>query len=101
MEDTQRYGRLNLSRKGRIEAFLEKNPSAAGPGVINAGVYLFSAAMIGKICSLEGPSLEHDVFETLPAGTLNAVIGEGPFIDIGTPEDLARAEDVLKPFSPV
>ena len=101
IEDTRRFGRLSLSTKGRIEAFLEKDPSTSGPGVINAGVYLFSAAMIERICTLEGPSLERDVFEALPPGTLNAVIGEGPFIDIGTPEDLARAEEVLKPFSPV
>lgn len=99
--DTARYGRLKLSPQGRIEAFLEKDRSLSGPGVINAGVYLFSAAMMEKIGAMEGPSLERDVFEALPSGTLNAVIGEGAFIDIGTPADLGRAADVLKPFNPV
>ncbi len=98
--DTARYGRLKLSPQGRIEAFLEKDPSLSGPGVINAGVYLFSAAMMEKIGGMDGPSLERDVFQALDPGTLNAVIGEGPFIDIGTPDDLARAAGVLKPFRP-
>ncbi len=100
IEDTARYGRLRISPEGRVEAFLEKDPSLSGPGVINAGVYLFSGAMMEKIMRMDGPSLERDVFQTLEAGTLNAVIGEGPFIDIGTPADLARAADVLKPFNP-
>ncbi|MDA1090441.1 MAG: sugar phosphate nucleotidyltransferase [Proteobacteria bacterium] len=100
IEDTARYGRLRLSTLGRIEAFLEKDPSRSGPGVINAGVYLFSGVMMEKVCAMDGPSLELDVFEALPADTLNAVIGDGPFIDIGTPDDLARAGDVLKAFSP-
>lgn len=100
VENMSRFGRLMLSPQGRIEAFLEKDPGESGPGVINAGVYCFSAAMLETIMNIEGPSMEHDVFEALPPGTLNAVIGEGPFIDIGTPDDLVRAEEVLKPFSP-
>ena len=100
IEDTQRFGRLKLSPQGRIDAFLEKDPNQGGAGVINAGVYLFSSGMMDKITAMNGPSLERDVFEAMPPDTLNAVIGEGPFIDIGTPDDLARAGDVLRPFSP-
>ena len=98
-EITNRYGRLDISSEGRVRAFLEKDSGASGPGVINAGVYLFSAAMLDTIDEMPGPSLERDVFEKLPAGTLNAVTGEGAFIDIGTPDDLARAADVLKPYA--
>ena len=99
VDDTARYGRLDISSEGRIRAFLEKDSGLSGPGVINAGVYLFSAAMLDTIDEMPGPSLERDVFEKLPAGTLNAVTGEGAFIDIGTPDDLARAADVLKPYA--
>ena len=99
VDDTARYGRLDISSEGRVRAFLEKDPAQTGPGVINAGVYLFSSAMLDTIDEMPGPSLERDVFEKLPAGTLNAVTGEGAFIDIGTPDDLARAADVLKPYA--
>ncbi len=101
--DTSRYGRLKISPQGRLEAFLEKDETQsggrAGPGIINAGVYLFSGQMMKRIATMEGPSLETDVFEALPPGTLHAVTSNGAFIDIGTPEDLARAADILAPFS--
>ncbi len=100
IEDTTRYGRLQLSPQGRIEAFLEKDPALSGHGVINAGVYLFSGAMLKTIEAMDGPSLELDVFAALAPETLNAVPSTGTFIDIGTPDDLARAENVLRPFRP-
>jgi len=100
IEDAVRFGRVELSLKGRVKAFREKNPEKIGPGTINAGVYLFNAAMIARIGKTPGSSLERDVFQSLEPGTLNAVKGDGPFIDIGTPEDLALAEKVLVPFSP-
>lgn len=100
VEDTAPYGRVGISPGARIESFLEKDPDQGGPGLINAGVYLFSGGMLKRIAAIEGPSLETDVFEALPSETLNAVTSDGTFIDIGTPENLRRAADVLKPFSP-
>lgn len=100
VEDTAEFGRLNVSPEGRVLEFSEKDSSQTGPGLINAGVYLFSTAMMARIEAMEGPSLERDVFQSLAPGTLGAVVGQGPFIDIGTPERLAAAAEVLKPFSP-
>ncbi len=100
VEDTAEFGRLNVSPEGRVLEFSEKDSGQTGPGLINAGVYLFSTAMMEKIEAMEGPSLERDVFQSLAPGTLGAVVGQGPFIDIGTPERLAAAAEVLKPFSP-
>jgi NDP-sugar pyrophosphorylase family protein len=48
---------------------------------------------------MQGPSLERDVFQALAPGTIHGVTSDAPFIDIGTPDDLARAEGVLAPFS--
>ncbi|MCH7864010.1 MAG: NTP transferase domain-containing protein [Proteobacteria bacterium] len=98
--DTAEFGRLKVSPEGRVLEFSEKDPSQTGPGLINAGVYLFDAAMMARIEAMEGASLERDVFPALDPGTLGAAVGQGPFIDIGTPEDLLRAADVLKPFTP-
>jgi len=96
--DTAAFGRLRLSDTGRVLEFLEKDPAHAGPGVINAGVYLFSAALRARIMGMEGPSLERDVFARLAPGTLNAAASGAPFVDIGAPRDLARAEEVLAPY---
>jgi D,D-heptose 1,7-bisphosphate phosphatase len=74
----------------RIRAF---HPPETGPGgPINAGVYLMSRDILGRI----GPppvSLEGDVFPLLAAdGALTSHLTEGYFIDIGVPEDFARAQ---------
>ena len=100
VEDTAQYGRLNVSPEGRVLEIFEKDSRQTGPGLINAGVYLFDAAMMARIEGTEGPSLERDVFQALDPGTLSAVVGQGLFIDIGTAESLAGAAEVLKPFSP-
>jgi len=98
VKSTAQYGRLKISRQKKIEEFLEKDAGQTGPGVINAGVYLFNASMLTRIAAMGGASLEKDVFQALPAATLGAISGTGPFIDIGTPADLARAPKVLKPY---
>ncbi len=92
---------MSLSAEGRVKEFSEKDSSQSGPGVINAGVYLFNAAMLDRINAMQGTSLERDVFQALAPETINAVTSDAPFIDIGTPGDLTRAADVLAPFTPV
>ncbi len=90
-----RYGRVDLSSNGRIRRFIEKDPLETSAALVNAGVYLLSAALLDRIASGSEKSLEHDVFEALPAGTLNAMTGPFTFIDIGTPDSLAQAPKVL------
>jgi NDP-sugar pyrophosphorylase family protein len=95
VEDGGRYGRVELDRHGRIVGFAEKDASFRGRALISAGVYLLSAQLLDDIASGAGASLERDVFERLPAGRLAAFAGRFQFIDIGTPESLERAADVL------
>ena len=94
--DTSRFGSVLIGENDRIIEFQEKQPGR-GPGSINAGIYLFGPDMLEHIM-VSGPSLENDVFQKLPAGTLHAMNGKFTFLDIGTPEDLARAPKILKPF---
>ena len=94
--DTSRFGSVLVGADDRILEFQEKQPGRGG-GLINAGVYLFGPDMIARIAD-SGPSLENDVFQKLPAGALHSMAGEFTFLDIGTPEDLSRAPDVLEPF---
>ena len=93
VRDAGRYGRVELARNGRIARFVEKAPGDAVPGLINAGVYIFSAAALDAVANGDAPSLERDVLAAMPAGTLQAIAGRYPFIDIGTPESWREAAD--------
>jgi mannose-1-phosphate guanylyltransferase len=87
--DAARFGTVEVAA-GHIRDFREKT-GLRRPGTINAGIYAMDQPMLARIQAMEGASLERDVFQKLPAGTLGAYVGDFSFIDIGTPEDLARA----------
>jgi len=90
VENSSRYGTVQVGAEGRILGFLEKTGQNA-PGIINAGVYVFSSAALALIP--QGPvSLEHDVFPLLVEQGFYAIEQRGMFIDIGTPDDYARAK---------
>ena len=85
-----RYGTVQMDHVGRVSGFSEKTSNNA-PGLVNAGVYVFSRAVLQHIP--EGPaSLEGTVFPHLLDQGVYALKQEGIFIDIGTPEDYARAQ---------
>jgi NDP-sugar pyrophosphorylase family protein len=96
VDDASRYGTITLDGENHVLAFREKT-DGIGAGIINAGIYLFCPAILEEIAE-SGPSLESDFFQVQPAGRLTAMSGEFTFLDIGTPEDLARASDVLGKF---
>lgn len=94
MTDFDRYGTVELDGRGRVEAFREKAPCERG--LINGGIY----AMDRKF--LEGRdlparfSLEQDVLEKeAGTGALAGMLFDAPFLDIGVPEDYARAPEFL------
>jgi NDP-sugar pyrophosphorylase family protein len=81
-----RYGRLETSAEGRIRRFREKDV-AAGPGLINAGVYLVEPSLLGHLPAGRAVSLECEVFPALLAGGQAIAVSpqKGAFFDIGTP----------------
>jgi NDP-sugar pyrophosphorylase family protein len=95
VDDAGRYGRVELDQAGRIHGFIEKDPGFHGSNPVSAGVYLFSAALLDEIAAGNATSLERDVFARAPAGSLAAFTGRFAFIDIGTPESLALAGEVI------
>jgi NDP-sugar pyrophosphorylase family protein len=95
VDDAGRYGRVELDRAGRIHGFVEKDPAFHGRSPVSAGVYLLSAALLDEIAAGTGTSIERDVFARAPSGSLAAFTGRFAFIDIGTPESLALAGDVI------
>jgi len=93
--DAGRYGRVEIDRNARIRGFIEKDPNFHGSSAVNAGVYLFSAALLDEIAAGQASSLEREVFAVAPPGSLAGFSGHFEFIDIGTPESLALAEHVI------
>lgn len=87
--DGARYGSVVLDGQ-RIVRFAEKN-AAAGPALINAGIYVLQDRILERIAKTPC-SIETDLFPALAgAGRLYGHICDGYFIDIGLPESLARA----------
>ena len=75
-------------------AFSEKTGSAV-PGIINGGVYVFNRAVLNQVP--QGPaSFEKDVFPRVLEQGVYALEQYGMFIDIGTPEDYARAQTICQ-----
>lgn len=88
--DAGRYGTVRVDPTGRVTGFTEKT-GAGAPGLINAGVYVFQREIFAHLP--DGPvSLERDVFPGLLTRGVYALEQRGLFIDIGTPEDYARAQ---------
>jgi len=93
--DSQRYGKIVVNN-GVVERFAEKSDS--GRGLINAGVYIFdrdiSWGAVGQKFSIEKDFLAPSVARLRP----HAFLTSGYFIDIGVPEDYARAQQELAQF---
>ena len=92
--DAARYGTVHMDAKHRVVGFSEKTGSAV-PGVINGGVYVFNRAVLNQVP--QGPaSFEKDVFPRVLEQGVYALEQHGMFIDIGTPEDYARAQTMCQ-----
>jgi D-glycero-alpha-D-manno-heptose 1-phosphate guanylyltransferase len=85
-----RYGTVQLGASSRVTGFVEK-AGGESAGLINAGVYVFSRAVLEHIPDAPA-SLEKEVFPDLLDHGIYAMEQHGMFIDIGTPEDYARAQ---------
>jgi phosphoheptose isomerase/choline kinase len=92
--DRGRYGSLEVGLDEGVLSFGEKR--AGGPGLVSCGVYLVDRDVVEGFPSDTRLDMETDVLPQLGAESLFAVVNSGPFIDIGTPESLARATDVIE-----
>lgn len=92
--DASRYGTAELDAHQKVVGFCEKRNTGA-PGIVNGGVYLFSRNVLQHLP--KGPaSLEKDIFPRLLEYGVYAAEQDGMFIDIGTPEDYARAQTLRR-----
>ena len=92
VEDKSRFGAVEV-KADQIVAFREKGPG--GPGWINAGVYCLKSEALKRLPLETEVSLEKECFPDWLNHGLFASCQTGNFIDIGTPESLSRAAEVL------
>jgi D-glycero-alpha-D-manno-heptose 1-phosphate guanylyltransferase len=94
MKNEMRYGTVQVISSGQVTGFAEKS-TADSDGFVNAGIYVFNRRIFDHIP--EGPvSLEKDIFPKLLDRGVYASKQDGVFIDIGTPEDYVRAQELSK-----
>jgi D-glycero-alpha-D-manno-heptose 1-phosphate guanylyltransferase len=92
--DVARYGAVEVAH-GRVQAFCEKG--GQGPGWINAGSYYLTGDALDRLSMGRGPfSFETDLLLPLAtAGQVGVLQATTDFIDIGVPEDYARAQSLF------
>ncbi|RZA22311.1 MAG: dehydrogenase [Lysobacteraceae bacterium] len=90
VDDVARYGAVDIDH-GRVSGFREKGE--AGPGWINAGCYFLGAEALAALPVPAAFSFEQAVLQPrVQAGAVAAFTTTAGFIDIGVPEDFARAQ---------
>lgn len=88
--DVGRYGAVDV-REGLVHSFHEKGQQ--GPGLINAGCYFLGPGVLGNLPGIDAFSFERDVLPVLAQERRLAGYAEADrFIDIGIPEDYAKAQ---------
>lgn len=95
VEDVSRYGSVTISKDNLIGLFAEKQVTF-GRGYINGGVYLINRRLFEKYPQSKRFSFEKDIMtKYYTQECFYAMPSDGYFIDIGIPEDYARAQREL------
>ena len=90
-----RYGSVTIGNNNLITLFSEKGVSS-GRGFINGGVYMINRTLFDKYPQPKKFSFEKDLMEKYyTQEQFFAMPSDGYFIDIGIPEDYARAQQEL------
>jgi len=92
-----RFGAVELDNENRVTSFVEKpRRQTAAEAWVNAGVYVITPSVLGKIPRRRRVSLELDVFPKLMReGTIFGYKHDGYWADVGTPEDYLRVQKDL------
>jgi D-glycero-alpha-D-manno-heptose 1-phosphate guanylyltransferase len=99
VDDVSRYGCIERDENRRITGFWEKNKKS-GPGFINGGVYVVNKRFFMLQGLPDKFSLEIDFFEKIyKTEKIYGILCRRYFLDIGIPEDYAKAQDDFKEFT--
>jgi D-glycero-alpha-D-manno-heptose 1-phosphate guanylyltransferase len=98
VDEVSRYGCVERDEKRRISGFWEKGQKS-GKGFINGGIYIINKRFFDSQDLPDKFSLEKDFFEKIyKKEKIYGLLCRQYFIDIGIPEDYAKAQDDFKDF---
>ena len=87
VEDPSAYGLVRTRADGEVTGFVEKPaPDQIDTRNISAGIYVLERSVLELLAPDQPASIERDVFPRLVGDGLYAYVGEGYWLDIGTPE---------------
>ncbi|MBF0489117.1 MAG: NTP transferase domain-containing protein [Candidatus Omnitrophica bacterium] len=95
MDDARDYGTIEIASDHSILAFKEKQPVLQS-AFINTGTYCLDHRVFSLVNTPAKFSIEYDFFPHLVHRGFSAFEVENKFIDIGTPERYAWAQEHLK-----
>ncbi len=96
VEDSSPYGLVECDTSGAVVAFSEKTGREV-PGEINAGAYVLERSVLDLIPPGREVSIEREVFPRLLGEGLCALLLDGYWMDIGTPDRYLQATwDILE-----
>lgn len=97
--DVRQFGCVEVNSQGEVTGFQEKT-SERHSGWVNAGIYLIDRSLVENIPDGRVFSLEYDMFPAWIGRGLYGCKSGGTVLDIGTPENLAAAEQFFKDEQP-
>ena len=87
VEDPSAYGLVRTRDDGGVTGFVEKpSPNQVDTHNISAGIYVLERSVLELLAPDVPASIERDVFPRLVGDGLYAYVGDGYWLDIGTPE---------------
>jgi mannose-1-phosphate guanylyltransferase len=87
VEDPSAYGLVRTLDDGEVTGFVEKpSPNQIDTNNISAGIYVLERSVLDMLEPEKPASIERDVFPRLVGAGLYAYVGDGYWLDIGTPE---------------
>ena len=95
VEDPGPYGLVGVAGDGRVTRFVEKpSPAERTAATINAGIYLLDGDLLARIPPGRVASMEREFFPALLADGVPCFgwVGDGYWIDIGSPEKYRQAQ---------
>jgi mannose-1-phosphate guanylyltransferase len=87
VENPSAFGLVRTLADGEVTGFVEKPaPDEIDTRTISAGIYVVERSLLELLEPEQPASIERDVFPQLVGEGLYACVGEGYWLDIGTPE---------------
>ncbi len=93
--DARDYGTIDVDAAGRILAFKEKQ-SVEQSALINTGTYCLNKDVFNLVKTSDKFSIEYDFFPHLVGKKFCSFEVANKFIDIGTPQRYAWAQEHLR-----